>query len=96
MPRLKEYRVAATEVYRKIITVRAASERDAHQRSWDGWNNGEIILTEDDFDGAEFYVMPGGGDGEKMEKLPGDYVIQGYGAKDTPKTMRKGTAKHGR
>ena len=58
MPELKEYKVAVTEIYRKTITVRGTSERDAHRRAWDDWLNGEIILTEDDFEGSEFYVMP--------------------------------------
>ena len=56
MPELKEYKVAVTEVYRKTVTVRGTGERDAHQRAWDGWLNGEIILTEDDFEGSEFYL----------------------------------------
>ena len=96
MPELKEYKVAVTEVYRKTVTVRGTGERDAHQRAWDGWLNGEIILTEDDFEGSEFYVMPSPDDGEYEIKSEGDYVIQGYGSDDMPKILRKGTVKHGK
>ena len=96
MPELREYKVAVTEVYRKTITVRGTGEQDAHQRAWDGWLNGEIILTEDDFEGSEFYVMPRQDNGEYEIKPEGEYVIQGYGADDTPLIVRKGTAKHGK
>ena len=50
---MKVYRVAVTEIYRKVVSVEALSEREAHQRAWDTWNNTEIILDENDFEGAE-------------------------------------------
>ncbi|MBQ4432108.1 MAG: DpnD/PcfM family protein [Synergistaceae bacterium] len=51
------YRVAVTEIYRKVVSVEARSEREAHQRAWDAWNNTEIILSMNDFDGAEMSVL---------------------------------------
>ena len=50
---MKVYRVAVTEIYRKVVSVEAHNEREAHQRTWDAWNNTEIILEENDFAGAE-------------------------------------------
>ena len=95
MSKLKKYKVAVTEVYRKVIIVLGASERDARRRAEDGWRNNEIILTPDDFEGTEYYVHPRPGGEEEVEKSPGEYVIQGYGAKDASEIKRKGTAKHG-
>ena len=51
------YRVAVTEIFRKVVSVEARSEREAHQRAWDAWNNTEIILSMNDFDGAEMSVL---------------------------------------
>ena len=92
MAELKTYHVVAREVYRRIIPVRATSRRDAERRAEDGWLNGEIILAEDDFHGAEFYAMDEG-ESEAEEKPAGDLVIQGYGAEDKDKRIGKGTAK---
>ncbi|MBR0251188.1 MAG: DpnD/PcfM family protein, partial [Synergistaceae bacterium] len=41
---MKIYKVAVTEIYRKVVSVEAQNEREAHQRAWDAWNNTEIIL----------------------------------------------------
>ena len=54
---MKKYRVAVTEIYRKVVSVEALTEREAHQRAWDAWNNTEIILDMDDFAGAEMHVL---------------------------------------
>ena len=78
MPKLKRYEVAVTEVYRRVITVLGSSEQDAHRRAEDGWHNNEIILTPDDFEGAEYYVIPNPGGEHDEEKPAGDFVIQGF------------------
>ena len=96
MPELKEYKVAVTEVYRKVIPVLGTSERDAHRRAEDGWRNNEIILTPDNFDGAEFYVMPRHDSEHDKGEVAGDLVIQGYGIENNAEKRGKGTAKHGR
>ena len=96
MPKLKKYRVAVTEVYRKVITVLGTSERDAHRRAEDGWRNNEVILTEEDFEGAEYYVIPRPGDDQDEGKPAGDFVIQGYGIESKSEKAGKGTAKNGR
>ena len=69
---MKIYRVAVTETYRKVVSVEAHNEREAHQRAWDAWNNTELILDEDDFAGAEMDVL-----GE-AHKGSGDNVIKGF------------------
>ena len=69
---MKVYKVAVTEIYRKVVSVEAHSEREAHQRAWDAWNNTEIILDMDDFEGAEMHVM-----GEGYE-ASGGKIIEGF------------------
>ena len=70
---MKKYRVAVTEIYRKVVSVEALTERNAHQRAWDAWNNTEIILDIDDFDGAEMHVL--GEESETCgEKLPAGII----------------------
>lgn len=80
---MKTYRVAVTEIYRKVVSVQAQNEQDAHQRAWDAWKNTEIILGMDYFDGAEMYVL-GEGHGDNSGKY-----IEGF-------NYGKGTAKNGR
>ncbi|MBQ6983070.1 MAG: DpnD/PcfM family protein [Synergistaceae bacterium] len=77
------YRVAVTEIYRKVVSVEARSEREAHQRVWDAWNNTEIILDMNDFEGAEMSVL---GEGHETD---GGKFIEGF-------DYAKGTAKNGR
>ena len=77
------YRVAVTEIYRKVVSVEARSEREAHQRVWDAWNNTEIILDMNNFEGAEMSVL-----GEGREDNCGKF-IEGF-------DYGKGTAKNGR
>ena len=79
---MKVYRVAVTEIYRKVVSVEAKNEREAHQRAWDAWNNTEIILDENDFTGAEMYVL---GEGHNND---GDKIIEGF-------DYGKGAAKNG-
>ena len=69
---MKVYRVAVTEIFRKVVSVEALSEREAHQRAWDAWNNTEIILDMDDFAGAEMDVL---GEGNEAS---GDKIIEGF------------------
>ena len=81
---MKIYRVAVTEIYRKVVSVPANSEQEAHQRAWDAWNNTEIILDSiNDFEGAEMSVL-GEGFNDESGKL-----IEGF-------DYGKGTAKNGR
>ena len=47
------YKVAVMETLRKVVAVEAANEREAHRRVADAWRNGEVILTCEDFAGAE-------------------------------------------
>lgn len=54
---MRKYRVAVTEIYRKVVSVPARNRREAHQRAWDMWNNTEILLDFEDFEGAEMYVL---------------------------------------
>ena len=61
---MRKYRVAMTEIYRKVVSVEAHNEREAHQRAWDAWNNTEIILDMEDFEGAEMHVL---GEGQDVE-----------------------------
>lgn len=53
----KTYEVVVTELRRKVVLVDASNETKAHQRVSDAWYNGEYLLTEKDFDGAEFHVL---------------------------------------
>ncbi len=89
---MKVYRVAVTEIYRKVVSVEALSEREAHQRAWDAWNNTEIILDMDDFEGAEMHVMD---EGQEAcgEKLPADSFIEGH---DYGFGKGRGRAKNGK
>ena len=89
---MKIYKVAVTEIYRKVVSVKAQNEQEAHQRAWDAWNNTEIILDMDDFEGAEMSVL----DDEQEaggEKLPEDSFVEGY---NYGFGKGKGTAKNGR
>ena len=79
---MKFYQVAVMEVYRKVVSIQANNEREAHQRACDAWNNTEIILDENDFDGMEVSVLS-----ESDET--GENFIKGH-------DYGKGTAKNGR
>ena len=61
---MNNYRVAVMETLRKVVTVEASNEREARRRVADAWKNGEVILTCEDFTGAEFCVV-GENDGDK-------------------------------
>ena len=54
---MSHYKVAVMETLRKVVTVEATNEREAHRRVADAWKNGEVILTCEDFSGAEFCVI---------------------------------------
>jgi len=60
------FKVAITETLRRVVTVEAEDEEDAHRKVSDCWHNGAYILDADDFDGAEFYVT-GEGTAEDAE-----------------------------
>ena len=64
---MKKYKVAVTELLRRVILVEAADEEQARQRASDAWHNSEVILSAEDFEGAEFYVV-GEADGSVGEK----------------------------
>ena len=58
---MKIYQVAVTEVYRKVVSVKALNEQDAQDRALDAWKNTEVILDMDnDFDGVEVYAIDDG------------------------------------
>lgn len=78
---MKIYRVAVMEVYRKVVSIQANNENEAHQRARDAWNNTEIILDQDDFEGVEMAVLSEGNEA--------DDFIKGH-------DYGKGTAKNGR
>ena len=55
---MKIYKVSVTEVYRKVVSVKALNEQDAQDRVLDAWKNTELILDMDnDFDGVEVYAI---------------------------------------
>ena len=66
---MKKYRVAVTETLRRVVLVEAADEAEAHSRVSDAWRNSEVILTAEDFDGAEFYVLGESTDEEQDKHL---------------------------
>ena len=58
---MKIYKVAITEVYRKVVSVKALNEQDAQEQVLDAWKNTEVILNMDnDFDGVEVYAIDDG------------------------------------
>ena len=87
---MKIYKVAVTEIYRKVVSVEAKNEQEAHQRAWDAWNNTEIILDMNDFEAAEMHVMD---EGYELSEKQHDSFIEGY---DYGFGKGKGTAKNGR
>lgn len=68
MTEKKRYKVAVTELLRKVVVVEAKDETEAHQRASDAWQNGEYLLDGRDFDGAEFHVL-GESDGEEEKDI---------------------------
>ena len=68
MEERKKYRVAVTELLRKVVVVEAKNEAEAHRRASDAWQNGEYLLDGRDFDGAEFHVL-GESDGEEDKRI---------------------------
>ncbi len=64
----RKFKVAVTELLRKVVVVEAKDETEAHQRVSDAWQNGEYTLDERDFDGAEFHVL-GESDGEEEKHI---------------------------
>ena len=67
MTERKKYRVAVTELLRKVVIVEAKDEQEAHQRASDAWQNGEYLLDGRDFDGAEFHVLGESEDDEEKD-----------------------------
>lgn len=50
------YKVAITETRRRVVSVEADSPQAAHRRVSDAWQNCEVTLGNDNFDGVEFHV----------------------------------------
>ena len=71
MTEKKMYKVAVTELLRKVVVVEAKDETEAHQRASDAWQNGEYLLDGRDFDGAEFHVL---GESEDSEEKRLEHV----------------------
>ena len=55
----KVYAVLITETRQKTVAVEAGSEAEARRRAEDAWKNAECLLGEEDFQGAEFYIVAG-------------------------------------
>ena len=51
------YAVAVTETKRRLVSVEAVSEQEAHRRVYDAWQTGEVLLDEDCFEGVEVFVV---------------------------------------
>ncbi len=82
---MKIYKVSVTEVYRKVVSVKALNEQDAQDRVLDAWKNTELILDMDnDFDGVEVYAID--------EDREIDYNI----LEDKTVILGKGTLKNGK
>ena len=69
MAGLKDYRVAVAEMRRRVVTVAASSEQEAHDRAMDAWRSGELILTEEDFEGVEAHVAGEWDGGKKYQRV---------------------------
>lgn len=50
------YKVSVVEQLRRVVAVEAQSPSEAHQRVMDAWQNSEIVLSADDFEGVEVFV----------------------------------------
>ena len=66
MEQKKTYKVAVTEVLRKVVLVDAVNEKEARRRAEDAWTAGELLLGDRNFNGTEFYVL-GEADGTEKE-----------------------------
>ena len=64
------YKAVITEIRRRVVSVKADSPQAAHRRVSDAWNNCEVTLDDNDFDGVEFHV-----DGE-IESNKGLFKIE--------------------
>ena len=51
------FKVAITETRRRYVCVNANTPQEAHRRVTDAWNNCEVTLNDNDFDGIECYVI---------------------------------------
>ena len=60
------YKVAITEIKRRVVAVDASTETEAKTRITDAWRNGEVLLDENDFEGFEVYVV---GEADPADKL---------------------------
>lgn len=82
---MKIYQVAVTEVYRKVVSVKALNEQDAQDQALDAWKNTEVILDMDnDFDGVEVYAID---DGQEIDyNIPAGQTV----------ILEKGTFKNGK
>ena len=69
MEEKKRYRVAVTELLRRIVVVEAGSEHEALRRAEDAWKNGEILLGDRDFEGTEYFVLGESQGGEADKDL---------------------------
>ena len=68
MDERKMFKVAVTEILRKIVSVEAKNEEEARRRISDAWNNGEFHLGCEDAEGVEFYVL-GDMEGTEADKF---------------------------
>ena len=54
---MADYKVAIMETYRRVVVVKASSEKEARCRAVDAWKNGEIVMGDENFEGVEAYVL---------------------------------------
>lgn len=64
-----KYTVAVTETRRRVVVVSAESSAIAHRRVHDAWQNCEIVLDENDFEGVEFHVTEASGSTAGLDKV---------------------------
>lgn len=50
------YKVAVTETRRRFVAVDAETPQEAYRRVSDAWQNCEVALSDNDFEGVEFFV----------------------------------------
>ena len=80
MDEKKTYRVMITETRQKAVAVKASSEAEARRRAEDAWRNAECMLRDEDFQGAEFYIIGEGEDfNDKPERLEPKDAAWGIG-----------------
>ena len=70
MDEKRTYRVMITETRQKAVAVEAGSEQEARRRAEDAWRNAECVLSDENLQGVECYILGEGGDfAKKAEQI---------------------------